>query len=279
MNEMTISCPTCQAEIKLTESLAAPLVEATRLEYERRLRENNLECTKREERVRQQEEAFNRLKQDWQASEQERFQQEAKRISAEESRRAALKFSVDLTQKSEEIRNLQEVLKGREERLLEAQKAQAECLRKERELDDQRRELDLTVEKRVQDSLTMVQKRARQEAEVNLRLKVSEKEQTIASMRTQIDDLKRRAEQGSQQLQGEVQELELEALLTAKFRMTLSNHSARVNMAAISCKASSAAKGSGVVLFFGRLNGRRTGVTPGCPSSERINATPRPRLQ
>ena len=44
-----------------------------------------------------------------------------------------------------------------------------------------------------------------------------EKEQTIASMQTQIEELKRRAEQGSQQLQGEVQELELEALLQAKF--------------------------------------------------------------
>jgi len=36
-------------------------------------------------------------------------------------------------------------------------------------------------------------------------------------MQKQIEDLKRRAEQGSQQIQGEVQELELEALLRAKF--------------------------------------------------------------
>ena len=44
-----------------------------------------------------------------------------------------------------------------------------------------------------------------------------EKEQTIAAMQKQIEDLKRRAEQGSQQLQGEVQELELENLLRGKF--------------------------------------------------------------
>ena len=50
-----------------------------------------------------------------------------------------------------------------------------------------------------------------------MKLKVMEKEQTITSMQKQIEDLKRRAEQGSQQLQGEVQELELEALLRAKF--------------------------------------------------------------
>ena len=44
-----------------------------------------------------------------------------------------------------------------------------------------------------------------------------EKEQTIASMQKQIEELKRKAEQGSQQLQGEVQELELETLLNTKF--------------------------------------------------------------
>jgi len=44
-----------------------------------------------------------------------------------------------------------------------------------------------------------------------------EKEQTILAMQKQIEDLKRKAEQGSQQLQGEVQEIELESLLKATF--------------------------------------------------------------
>jgi hypothetical protein len=58
---------------------------------------------------------------------------------------------------------------------------------------------------------------AKKEAEDEQKLKVMEKEQTIAAMQKQIEDLKRRAEQGSQQLQGEVQELELENLLRTKF--------------------------------------------------------------
>ena len=59
--------------------------------------------------------------------------------------------------------------------------------------------------------------KARQEAEEGLKLKVTEKEQTILAMQRQIEELKRKAEQGSQQLQGEVQELELENLLRSKF--------------------------------------------------------------
>ena len=102
-------------------------------------------------------------------------------------------------------------------RLAEAQKTQVDLLRKQRELDDAKRELDLTVEKQVQDSLAAVRDKAKQEAEEGLKLKVLEKEEQIASMQRQIEDLKRKAEQGSKQLQGEALELELESLLRAKF--------------------------------------------------------------
>ena len=37
MTEPTITCPHCKTEIKLTESLAAPLVESTRRQFEQQL--------------------------------------------------------------------------------------------------------------------------------------------------------------------------------------------------------------------------------------------------
>jgi len=77
--------------------------------------------------------------------------------------------------------------------------------------------LELTVAKRVQAELDAACDKAKKDAEEELKLKVLEKEQTIVSMQRQIEDLKRRAEQGSQQLQGEVQELEIESLLSSRF--------------------------------------------------------------
>lgn len=47
MAEPTIICPNCKMEIKLTESLAAPLIEATRREYERRIAQKESEIPKR----------------------------------------------------------------------------------------------------------------------------------------------------------------------------------------------------------------------------------------
>ena len=177
----TITCPHCKAEVRLTESLAAPLVEATRAQYEARL------------------------------------QAERTAIAAAEAEKARLALSADMDQKARDIAELKEVLAQRDTKLAEAQRAQADALRKQRELDDARRELDVAVEKKVQAGLAAARDQAKQEVETDLKLKMAEKEQTITAMQRQIEDLKRRAEQGSQQLQGEVQELELEGVLRRSF--------------------------------------------------------------
>jgi hypothetical protein len=84
-----------------------------------------------------------------------------------------------------------------------------------------KRELERTVEKRVQANVAAIHLKAKKEAEDEQKLKVLEKEQTITAMQKQIEGLKRRAEQGSQQLQGEVLELELENILRGKFPFDL----------------------------------------------------------
>jgi hypothetical protein len=173
--------------------------------------------TQREQALAERAQSLERVKATLDQQVAQKLQQERVRIAAEEQQRAKLALGNDLDQKTNEISSLQEVLKQRDIKLAEAQKAQAELIRKQRELDDAKRELDLTVEKRVQADLTAERDKARKEAEEELKLKVMEKDQTITAMQKQIEDLRRRAEQGSQQLQGEVQEMELEALLTAKF--------------------------------------------------------------
>ncbi len=210
MSEPTIVCPSCKSEIKLTESLAAPLIEATRRQYEQKIATKDAEVAQREAALEKAQEAF-----DEQVA--VKVESERERIGAEEAKKARRALATDLDQRAKEISELQDVLEERETKLAEAQKAQIELIRKQRELDDATREMDLTVEKRVQESLGKVRDEATKAAEEGLKLKVVEKEQTIASMQRQIADLKRRAEQGSQQLQGEAQEVDLEQTLQARF--------------------------------------------------------------
>lgn len=215
--EPVIVCPNCKKEIRLTESLAAPLVEATRRQYEQQLADKDSEVAMREAEVRRQEKVVADAQKAVEDKVTDGIRKEREKIASEEAKKARLLVSDELQGKSQEVADLKEILKAKDNKLADAQKAQADLVRKQRELDDAQRELDLTVETRVNQSLATARQKAKDEAEEELKLKVAEKEATIAGMQRQIEVLKRKAEQGSQQLQGEVQELELESVLAEKF--------------------------------------------------------------
>ena len=217
MAEPTVVCPQCKTEIKLTESLAAPLLESVRRDYEQRLTQKDAEVARHEKTLQEREATLQKAKESLDEEVAAKLQRERAGIAAEEAKKAKRALENDLDQRAKEITELQEILKQRDMKLGEAQKAQAEVTRKQRELEDAKRELELTVAKRVQAELDAACDKAKKDAEEELKLKVLEKEQTIVSMQRQIEDLKRRAEQGSQQLQGEVQELEIESLLSSRF--------------------------------------------------------------
>ncbi|MGH6863995.1 MAG: DUF2130 domain-containing protein, partial [Methylocella sp.] len=210
MNEPTIICPNCKSEIKLTESLAAPLVEATRLQFEHKIAEKEAEVAAREAAIREQKAAI-----DEQVS--QKLKAEREKIIAEEAKNARLIFETDIKGQAKQIAYLQDVVKDRDSKLDDAQKTELDLLRKQRELDDAMREMNLNVEKKVQEQLPSVRGKATHEAEERWKPKLLEKEEQIASMQRQIEQLRRKAEQGPQQLQGEAFELELESLLRAKF--------------------------------------------------------------
>jgi hypothetical protein len=217
MNEPAIVCPNCKTEITLTESLAAPLIQATRLEYEQKIAQKESDVAQREATIRQQNADLIKAKASIDEQVAAKLNSARAEIAAEEAKKARLLVATDIEQKANEVSELQAVLNERDKKLAEAQKGQADLIRKQRELDDAKREMDLNIEKKVQASLAAVRDKAKQEAEEGLKLKVLEKETQISSMQRQIEELRRKAEQGSQQLQGEAQELELETVLRANF--------------------------------------------------------------
>lgn len=221
MTEPTITCPKCHNEIRLTESLAAPLIENTRRQFEEEITRKDAEIAARSAVLKEQEEKLSEsrraLDQEIAAKVAAQVQAQRELVAAEETAKAKAAASAEIAGKSRELADLRERIEEQNAKLAEAQKVQADLLRERRALDDAKRELELTVEKRVQDGLVEVRDKARKEAEDGLKFKVMEKDQTIASMQQTIEELKRKSEQGSQQLQGEVLELELENLLRGKF--------------------------------------------------------------
>ena len=122
------------------------------------------------------------------------------------------------------LRILEQNNKDNEERLRSARMKETEYLRKEQELKTKTEEIDLTIQKKLQEEREKLsadirkieeQKVAAKESEFQLRLKELEKQ--LEDQKKLADEMRRKAEQGSTQLQGEAQELVLEDMLRSSF--------------------------------------------------------------
>ena len=103
--EPTIICPKCKTEIKLTESLAAPLIESTRRDFEQRLAQKDTDIAKRESLLRERETTLSKAKETIDDQVAEKLQLERTRIAAEEAKKARLALATDLDQSPRTSRN------------------------------------------------------------------------------------------------------------------------------------------------------------------------------
>ena len=138
------------------------------------------------------------------------LKEERKKLQEE----ARAKAREDFTQ---QLQALQEENKARREEILGLQKKEIDLLKRERELEDERGRLQITIDKELLGKQSEIEAKTRaMEAEKN-ELRFKEYEKKLQDQKKLIEEMKRKAEQGSMQLQGEVQELALEELLRRYF--------------------------------------------------------------
>ena len=106
MAEPTIICPQCKTEIKLTESLAAPLLAMSKRSYEQRLSQKDTDMAKREQSLTERAESIEKAKANLDQQIAAKLQQERVRIAAEEQQKAKMVLGNDLNQKVKEIGTL-----------------------------------------------------------------------------------------------------------------------------------------------------------------------------
>jgi hypothetical protein len=178
MAEQSIACPACGKKIPLTRALRAEIEESV----EREMR----------------------------AKYAARLEDELQRAQRDAARKAEKKLAQELTA-------LREQLNEQAKDLDEARRTELAMRKRERELERQQQDLELEMERRLAQERTRLVADTHERLAEEHRFKDAEKERQLADMRRQIEDLKRKAEQGSQQLQGEVGEEELESLLRNNF--------------------------------------------------------------
>ncbi len=206
----SITCPNCGTDIEVTEVLSAQLREQLRREFQGEQRKKDQEFAAKEASLAK---ATEELIVSRAALETE----VESRLVTERDKLAKESFAKAKEQVSLEFQDVQDQLQEAKEKLLDAQKTELELRKQRRELEEQKAALDLEVERKLDEERVKIRAAAKKEVEQERQLKEAEKDKLISDMRVQIDELRRKSEQGSQQLQGEVLELSLEEHLRREF--------------------------------------------------------------
>ncbi|MDD5427624.1 MAG: DUF2130 domain-containing protein [Candidatus Omnitrophica bacterium] len=196
MSQQTINCPKCGAKIEITEVIAHEIEERLNAEFQSRLK-------KKEETHRQ----------EMQAKELE-FQNKliTERKKTEEQARKKAEESINI-----EISDLKEQLKDERTKREALQREELVLRKQQRELEDSKKNLELEMMRKLDEEREKIEGLVAQRIIDEHRLKDAEKDKKLADALKQVDELKRKMEQGSQKTQGEVLELELEAILKKEF--------------------------------------------------------------
>jgi hypothetical protein len=180
-----ITCPNCGTEIELTEALAAPLHAKLEAAHQTQL-------TQMQAQLRREAEAL--------------------------VGRAEKKVRED---SSLERRILERELADERERRAAAQQAELELRKEKSALENRARELDLEVARRVDIERERLEEALRRGFAEQHDLKLREKEKLIDDLRRALEEAKRKSEQGSQERQGEVLEIDVQAELERRFPQDL----------------------------------------------------------
>src|SRR5690606_10747836 len=200
MKKLMISCPECKHEFSRDECLKHQLDHLMKEErtalaasYEAKMAELNKKETSIDQLV-------------------------AERLKAEEAQlktEVAKKLRGDYTTEIEELRKQ---VADKQAKANKATELQLELEKIKRERKEREDSIKLEYEKKLSGELTKMESTIAERTSQQYELKIAEREKQLSDLRKQLDEAKRKAEQGSMQTQGEVQELALEELLTELFR-------------------------------------------------------------
>ncbi len=221
MSKQTIKCPNCGTQIDIDEIFYHQIEEKFKQEHlakEKQLREE-IEAKRKEykdhlDELKRREEEFK--------SEQERFEDKLKDATQKQLRlekeklREALKAEA-VAEQGAVIETLKKEIEAKSKEVVELNNAKAEIERLKRANDEAVSKAKVEAEIELSKQLQAEKEKIQKEALLSNELKLKEKDKQLEDQKRLIEEMKRKSEQGSMQLQGEVQELVIEEWLSAQF--------------------------------------------------------------
>lgn len=186
----TIKCTHCGKDIELSEALTKD-IESNVLEAEHKKHLDEIEKVRTEI-------AANALKEI----------DQVKRKAAEDAQ----------TKLDSKLKDIQEEAISDKKEKEELRQQLKELMQQLRESNKARENVEIDMQKKLIEEESKIREEAEKSADEKQRLKIAEKDKQLEAARKANEDLQRKLNQGSQQMQGEILELDLEAALSSEFR-------------------------------------------------------------
>lgn len=249
-----IKCPACATAFDVQDVLSADVEQRIKKQYDEQQQQLLLQISQEKKRLEEEQRTFEEKRRNQNELFAQKFQQEKQKLEAQlqadrqkleaqmikdkqqlEARLQADKqrLEAELQQQirksvaadyENQLRILQESERDKEEKLRTAQQKELDFMRKEQDLKNREQELELEVQKKLLHEREAIQEQLRRDEEKRIQLREEEHRFRVKDLELQleeqkklIEEMKRRSEQGSQQRQGEVQEIVLEEILKEHF--------------------------------------------------------------
>lgn len=199
----TIKCPGCGEAIPISEAIQHQIAERTREEFKAEALEARRLLAARERELDEKAAALDRTVSD--------------RLAAE---RATLSKEIEAQLRSglsTEIADLQRQADERAERLAQSQAIELQLRTEKRNLEEREKARDLEMARKLDEERVRLQQEISTRLEEEHARQVAEKDKRLLDAMKANDELRRKRQQGLQQLQGEVLELALEDLISQTF--------------------------------------------------------------
>jgi hypothetical protein len=209
-----VTCPNCGTAIDVNDLLYHQLDDELKKKYNDQLAQERKGFAEAEKELKAQQDQL----------EQQRKKHNEQVTTAIEKglKQEKLKLEESLKQKlreeqEDQIATLEKELSEKSLQVKALNKSRAEVEKLKREKEELKEQVELEAEKKLSHQLSLEKEKIRKTEEEKARLNLSEKEQVIQQLKEQLQEAQRKAEQGSTQLQGEVQELAIEDWLQSQF--------------------------------------------------------------
>ena len=216
-----IKCPACATVFDVEDVLSADVEQKFKQQYEKQLQHSLSQLNGEKKKLEEEQKSFEEKRRKENELFQQKLQQEKLKMESEIQSQLRKSIAADY---DNQIRLLKQTASESDEKLKSARQKELEFLKKEQAIKTKEEELDLILQKKLIEERNVLAQQIRKEEsdrvllkETEYQLKLKELEKQLEDQRRLAEEMKRRAEQGSMQLQGEVQELLLEEILHDHF--------------------------------------------------------------